>query len=172
MKKLNLFFVALALIITSCTEDGDPIPQISGDIVGIWDMVDYTYTGQTVTTAQGQTLKSDFTGEAYNMNYTITFEENPNNLISMGSFSLKLTTTTLGQTSTQNIDNIEGLVTGTWEMVNGEIITNANGDQGKMKIEELTESSLVLSIAEKQDLSQSGVSIIADIDAVLFFERQ
>ena len=41
-----------------------------------------------------------------------------------------------------------------------------------MKIEELTESSLVLSIKDQQNVSQSGFKVAVDIDAILYFKRQ
>lgn len=171
MKKLNLLFIAITLVLTSCSSD-DSKPEVSGDIVGTWDMVDYSYTGTTVTKAQGQTLSADFIGSAYNINSTITFEENPNNIISEGSFSLELTTTVSGQTSVSHVHNLESVSGGTWELVNGELRTNSNGQTGNMKIEKLTESSLVLAVKEKQDLSQSGVSIVSDINAKVYFERK
>jgi len=176
MKQLSILFITLILVLTSCSSD-DSIPKTSGNIAGTWQMISYDYRGESTTTAQGQTLTSDFIGEAYDIDYTITFEENPNKLSSDGSFSIELTTTILGQTSTQNIEDVLGLEglevvsVGTWEIVNGQLVTTANGEIGNMDILELTESSLILSIKDTQNLSQSGVSIEADIEAIMSFKR-
>lgn len=170
MKKLNTLFLVFTLIFASCSSD-DGTPEISGDIVGIWEMVDYDYSGTTVTQAQGQTLSANFVGEAYDIDYTLTFEENPNKVISEGSFSLELTTTVAGQTSTQNIEALDVLESGTWEIINGELVTVTSNGEGKMKIEQLTESTLVLSIEEELDLSQSGASIISTVNAIVIMEK-
>ncbi|MEC3908762.1 lipocalin family protein [Tamlana sp. 2201CG12-4] len=169
MKKSKLLFVAFLIALTSCSNE--KVSNESSDIVGTWKMVDYLYSGVTVTEVQSQTLSTDFTGEAYDMNNTITFKENPNVMISEGSFSLKVTSVVLGQTTVQNISDLKSVSDGTWEMVNNELITESNGEVGKMKIDELTENSLVLSIKRQEDLSQAGATIISDIDAIVYFEK-
>ncbi len=172
MKKLNFLFVALFLVFTSCSKDDDSSSDTSGDILGKWDMTSYDYVGKTVTSTQGQTLTTDFVGEAFDIDYNIAFEENPNEITSEGSFSLKLTSTVLGQATTQNISNFDvGITSGTWEKNGNEIITKSIRGEANMKIEELTNTSLVLSIEEELDLSQSGFPGTSNIKAVLSFKR-
>lgn len=172
MKKITYLFLALTLVITSCSKDDDSAPQISGSISGTWNMISYNYTGTTITEFQGQSITSDFVAEAFDIDYSITFEENPNNLTTDGTFSLRLTTTALGQTQTQTLSNVDAVDTGaTWELSNDEIITMANGETGILKIIELTENSLILSTNDVRDISQQGANINSSLDATLTFER-
>lgn len=170
MKKVNILSIALVLILSSCSSDNSK-PQALDDIVGTWEMIDYGYNGTTVTSAQGQTISTDFVAEAYDINYELTFEENPNNLSAEGSLSIEVTSTTLGQTTTQNSENLSVLEDGMWDILNNELVILTNGEESKMKIEKLTESSLILSIATEEDLSQAGISIISTINATIHLER-
>lgn len=170
MKKLSFLFIALVLVFTSCSTDDSP-SIISGDIVGTWIGNTIDYSGDTVTTVDGQTLVADFVGEAYDMDYTITFSEDPNNVVSEGSYSLKLTYTVLGQTSVENVENIEFLEGGNWEQSNNILTLIAQEESIDYKIEELTDDKLVLSLSVEEDLSEQGVSIISTIDAKMTFYR-
>ncbi|WP_248723057.1 lipocalin family protein [Seonamhaeicola sp. ML3] len=173
MKIFKFLSITLVLVLTSCnieSVDGESSSS-SASIVGSWRMVEYVYTGETVTTGGGETLTSDFIGEGVDMDYTIVFSEEPNNLTASGSLSIKLTSTVLGQTSTQTIPTGSVLADGTWEQKGDEIITFANGQEGRMKIESLTETELVLTINQEEDLSQAGFTIISTIDAIITLER-
>lgn len=174
MKKLSILLVIFLVTFSSCSEDGDSSPvAISEDIVGTWNMVDYDYSGVTTTTFQGQTVSADFIGEAFDINYKLTFAESPNELISEGSFKIKLTTTINGQTSVDDTQVDDFLTTGSWEIKNGELITNTeDAGEGVTKIVELTETSLVLSLSQEEDLSQQGITIISNIDGIISFERE
>ncbi|UKM64101.1 lipocalin family protein [Flavobacteriaceae bacterium GSB9] len=174
MKKLPLLFTLLIAIMTSCSSD-DSTSEITADIVGTWEMTDYDYTGTTKTTFEGQTYSADYVGEAFNIDYRMTFNENPNTIETEGSFSLELTTTAFGETSTQvvNTDDVETINAGTWEIQNGNLVTQADGGiEATYKIEELTETSLVLSLNQEVDISQSGVTAKTTINAKMFFQRQ
>ena len=142
MKNLNLLFITLVLVLTSCSSDDsnndssdDSSTEISGGIAGTWQMVDYIYNGETTFTFEGQTLSNDFIGEAYDIDQAITFEENPNIIKSEGGFNLKVTTTVLGQTSTENVTDLEPISGGAWEVINDELIITTDGEVSKMKID-------------------------------------
>ena len=171
MKKLSALFIALALILTACSSD-DSATEISGSIVGTWKGVSVDYSGTTVTSALGQTINADYVGEAYDIDYSLTFTENPNDLISTGSYSIKLTTTVAGQTTTNNVENLKVISDGTWAINNDELtITTSNG-VGVMKIIKLTDSALVLTATQETDLSQGDVSIISKTDVITTYKKQ
>ncbi len=172
MKKLGFLLALTLLVFTSCSKDDDS-PEVSGDLAGTWDVVDYNYSGKTVTSGGGTTLTADFVAEAFDIDYSITFSENPNEMAASGSMSIKLTSTVLGQTSTQNITGVgvDGVTSGTWEKVGNEIITLSNGQEARMTIEKLTDTELVLTISHEEDLSESGFTIISNIDARITLER-
>lgn len=173
MKKLSVLFLLFLITLTSCSDESVST-EITEGIVGAWEMLDYDYKGTTTTTAQGQTISADFIGEAQDIDYTITFEEDPNVTIVDGSFTIKLTTTLDGQTFTEtlNINDLQTINSGTWELIDGYLVVQAEGGmEATYKIEELTDTSLVLSINQDIDLSQSGVTIISRINAQLSFKR-
>ncbi|MDH7912421.1 lipocalin family protein [Winogradskyella sp. SYSU M77433] len=172
MKKLSLLFVAYLFVLTSCSsDDSDSSSNISGDILGTWVGVDVDYYGDTVTEAGGQTVTSDFVGEAYDVDYTLTFTENPNELVSEGSYSVELTTTTLGQTQVDNIENLEFLEDGTWTQEGNQLTITNNGVSSQGTILELTDTSLVLELNQETDLSQPGYSIINTVNVITTFTR-
>ncbi|GAB1858002.1 hypothetical protein MHTCC0001_28390 [Flavobacteriaceae bacterium MHTCC 0001] len=174
MKKLSILLAITVLVFTSCSKDDDAL-EVSGNIIGTWEMTDYDYSGATTTTVQGQSITADFVGEALDLDYRITFEENLNILTTDGGFIIRLTTTLSGQTTTQdyNTNQIESINSGTWEIVNNELITTAEGGvEGRYKILELTESSLVLLLDQELDLSQSGATIISRINGKMSFKRE
>lgn len=175
MKKLIALCITLICIITSCSTESVDSDNNSSTIVGTWEMVDYDYSGTTVTEFQGQSSTTTFTGEAYDIDNKITFEENPNKFISEGSYNIKLTYTVSGQTTTQNIENLEALTTstGAWEILDGELMTSSsiNNETGKFKIEKLTESTLVLTAEQEEDLSQSGAKVITTTSLAVYLER-
>ncbi|WOD42999.1 hypothetical protein [Hwangdonia lutea] len=170
MKKFNLFFIAFILILSSCSSD-DASLITSGDILGTWKGTSLDYSGNTATNAQGQTINADFVGEAYDMNYTLTFKDDPKIVVSEGSYSLKLTTTVSGETMSQNMENIAFLEAESWSK-NDNTLTVFNGDKSfDYTIVELTESLLKLSISTEEDLSQQGINIITTVNAIMTFSR-
>ncbi|WP_341216218.1 lipocalin family protein [uncultured Wocania sp.] len=172
MRKLSILFIMLTAIFTSCNTESVDVLSNSEDIVGIWKGITLDYNGKTVTNAQGQIINADFIGEAYDMNYTLTFNENPNIIVSEGSYSIKLTTTVLGQTSTQDLENIEFLEAETWSQNNNTLTVSGGGKSYDYKIVKLTENELKLSVSTEEDLSQQGVSILTTVNAIMSFSKQ
>ncbi|MEM5566856.1 hypothetical protein WNY78_17170 [Psychroserpens sp. AS72] len=128
-KKLNFLFIALALVLTACSGDDDSSPtNTSGDLLGTWIGQDVDYTGNSSKTVQGQSFDATFVGEAYDVDYTLTFTENPNEVLSDGSYSIELTTTSLGQTQVDNVENLEFLSNGTWSRTGNELTVVNDGE--------------------------------------------
>ncbi len=170
MKKFIVLFVALPLTLLSCsTEDSGTIT--SSEIIGTWTGTSLDYGGKSIVNYQGQTIQTDYIGEAYDMNYTLTFNEEPNTVISEGSYSIKLTGTVLGQTSVQNIEDLEFIEDGIWSQ-NGNILTiSKDGISYDYTILELTDKTLKISVSTEENLSQQGANITATIDAVMTFVK-
>lgn len=174
MKKISFLIVAVLLMV-SCSSDDDnstPESEINASIVGVWDLVDFEYGGTTDTRAQGQSIRSEFIGEAFNIDYSLTFEEDPNVVTANGGYDVRLTTTTFGQTSIQEVSNLNSINTGDWEIVDGNILrSTTDGEVSDLKIETLTETRLVLLIDDQQTISDFGVEVESDITGRLSFER-
>ena len=154
MKKLNLLCIALALVLTACSsdDDGGTPPNNTSDVAGTWIALDVLYSGQTVAEAVGQTITSDFVGDAFDVDYTLTFSENPNVYVSEGSYSVELTTTTLGQTQVFDVENLEFVGDGEWSRNGSELSVTFDGETNVMTILELTDTTLRLGVTETEDL--------------------
>lgn len=174
MKKLNYLFIALALVLTACSgdDDGGNPSDTSGDILGTWIGQDVDYTGTSSTSVQGQSINSTFVGEAYDVDYTLTFTENPNEVVSDGSYSIELTTTALGETFTENVENLEFLNSGAWSRSGNQLTITDNGEDTVATIVELTSTMLVLEVSETESVSEQGIDVSTNIDVVVTYTRQ
>ena len=174
MKILKLTLVLVAFIaFTSCSEDDNGGGNdTSGDIVGTWIGTGVDYTGTSETTTMGQTVSADFVGEAFDINYTLTFSENPNNVVADGSYSIELTTTINGQSSTETVEDLEFLNDGTWERSGNTLTITAEGEPGDATIVELTDTTLVLEIVESEGISAPDFEFTTQVTAVMTFTRQ
>ena len=175
MKKINFLFVALAMLVASCSSDDDnstPEPEVTDSILGTWNMVDFEYGGTTRTEVLGEAITTEFTAEAFNIDYMLTFEEDPNVVTASGGYDVRVTTTFSGQTSTEEISNLNAINTGDWEIVDGNILrSTTDGETTDVKIETLTATQLVLLVEDKQTIEESGFKIDTDITGRLSFER-
>ncbi|WP_323787666.1 hypothetical protein [Psychroserpens sp.] len=177
MKKLHVLFIALALVFTACSSDdnntnNDPGDgDVNGELLGLWNAVDVLYTGDTVVEVAGQTIVTDFVGESYDVDFTLEFTENPNEYVSEGSYSVELTSTTLGQTQVFDVPNLEFIGDGTWTRDGNEITTMANGDEGVMTILELTATTLRLGYQTVEVINNQGTLNTTTIDLVTIYSR-
>ncbi len=110
----------------SCDDDSSSESTGGNDLVGTWEMVEFTYTGTSVSTVMGQSFTSDFNGEGKDMNYTFEFKENPMEYEAMGSYTIALTVTGSGQTFTFDVPVNVSETTGNWS-ADGMTLTTSNG---------------------------------------------
>ena len=172
MKFLKLiFFTTLISLTFSCSSDDDNQPANNGNIVGVWKGTAVDYSGTTTTTAQGQSVTATYVGEAYDIDYTLTFTDNPKKVVSAGNYSIELTTTVYGQTTTQNIEGLEFLSSGDWS-INGNILTiTVDNQTDDTTIVELTNSTLVLKGVHTESTNQGGVTSNSTTETTLKFRR-
>ncbi len=165
MKKLSTLFIALSLVLTSCSKDDSP-GDVSGDILGVWTAKTVNYSGSTSTTYQWQTVKTNYIGEGYDVDFTLTFTENPKNVEAEGTYSVKLTISALGQSQTQNVQNNSFATSSTWLKNGNELTITANGSTESVtyQIIELTENSLIIVADTVQDLPQTAGDGFTDIE--------
>lgn len=187
-KVLGLVLLSVFML-TSCDKDEEDdlsTGETNGNIVGVWRIVDYNYDGKTTSTVQGIEIVSDFTAIGKNMDATMSFTEDPNELTSSGSYDVELTQTVAGQETVQTVP-INGFETvGSWDRNGNELVTEAelvsisspaNGSPGDTAaatyiIEELTDSVLRLSSTIEQDVSQPGISAISKVKLNIFLTRE
>lgn len=172
MKKLNLLLVLfLSIIITNCSDD-DPSPVEQNILVGTWIGNNLEITGTLNTEIAGIPVSANFIGDVYDMSSTLTFTENPNNVISEGNYSVELSTTIQGQVFMENIENINFLESGTWQVVGNELRITTSTETVTAQIKELTVNSLILSSTSEEEVEIDGTTYGATINAEMFFERQ
>ncbi|MEP0265000.1 lipocalin family protein [Dokdonia sp.] len=172
MKFLKLTLIILFTIsVASCSSDDDSSNPSSANISGIWQGESFDYTGTSTTEILGESITTSFVGETENINYTLTFSENPNEVIADGSYDVILTTTLEGQTTTQTVPGIDFLNSGSWELDGNTLTFIVDGEASEATIETLTDNLLVLVISDTQEINQQGVTASTMIDAVLTFTR-
>jgi hypothetical protein len=177
MKNLKFLFLAFTLVVmTSCSSDEDdstPANNVSGELLGTWIGVTVDYTGTTTTEILGQSITVESVGRGYDVDYTVTFAE-PNVLTAVGSYSVELTTTTLGQTEVQNIEDLEFASDGTWSRDGNELLfmTNGNSETQTNTITELTATTMTLVSTETTTVVESGFTYVVNIDLIATYVRQ
>ena len=124
------------------------------------------------TSGQGQNISATFNGEGYDVDYTLTFTENPNKVVSDGSYSIELTTTANGQSTTQNIENLEFLSSGEWSMNGNTLNVTVDNETDEITIVQLTDDTMVLKGQEVQTMSQGGFTVTSTTNIILTFTKQ
>ena len=172
MKIFRLVLLTVFISLTlSCSSDDDSAPS-NGNIAGVWKGTAVNYYGSTSTTMQGQTINADFIGEAYDLNYTLTFSENPNTVTSEGSYSIELKTTYLGQTTTQNIENLSFLSDGVWTRNGDRLSVTVDNETDEVTIIELSATKLVLEGVQNETVEQGGATVTSTSHVSMSFSRQ
>ena len=191
MKLLKLTLIALfAITITSCGSDDsndsnddtseemsememeDEMTDESASIIGIWDVSSINATGTSTVEIAGQTITTDFVGEGIDLNYNITFTENPNEVVADGDYNIELTTTVAGQSITETIPGILFIDSGDWSIDGDQITITSNDVENTGTITTLNETTLIIEIDMETIIDQQGVENMATINAVVSFQRQ
>ncbi len=174
MKKLSfekvLFVLVVMLFIGGCAKEDDTT-EISGSVVGVWNCTALNYSGTTVTELMGQSITSNFTGEGQNIDFTLTFSENPNTATSSGTYDIFLTTTTLGQTQTQTIPDIEFEYTGTWSQNGNDLTIVKDGVPATATIVAMTETTLEVNITDVETSSINEATVTTTINSTIRFVK-
>ncbi|KAA5827934.1 hypothetical protein FPF71_03580 [Algibacter amylolyticus] len=185
LKRVVLLFL-FSTTIFSC-ESSDDTLDTSGELPGNWELISYTNDGSTSTNFQGNPLRTTFTGKAINIDYILTFTENPNKAFTENSsLDFEITSSANGTSSTETstINNITS--ESDWSR-DGNILT-FSGDFGSFNtsapviddeisanpeyiIKELTENTLVLTTGVSEQVSESGFDIDIDVNLRLEFTR-
>jgi hypothetical protein len=178
MKILKLLFLSLFVSFAiSCSSDddngGDTEPgETEAELVDMWIGSAVNYTGTTVSETQGITLTADFVGVGYDIDYTFDFTENPNVLTAEGSYSIELTTTIQGQSTTQNIEDLGFENSGVWSRDGNQLSLTYDGTTDVATITELTETTLILNIVKVNVTDAGGVTSTSTTNSYFTFTRQ
>ncbi len=165
MKKLGLvLFLACTTFLTSCSNDDDASAIVIDEalIIGEWDLTDFkTENGRTVTNALGETITAEYSSTGRDYNAQLTFSENPKTFLSSGGYTAIVTTTTFGQTVTEEQvipgDFISG---GSWRVENNQlIVTDINDNDTAFSVLSQSDDTLIIRHDLNQVIDILGVSV-------------
>lgn len=169
MKKILILFVFSAFIFGCETSDND---LTTASIIGVWNGVSINFTGTGAAEIQVVPVTADVDGEGYDIDYTVTFDEDPNTVSTVGNFSVEATATLQGQTYTESEEGIALDFSGPWSQDGNTVALTIEGEEVIANIVELTETSLVLQFIIERVETINGISITADLDVNASYSRQ
>lgn len=170
MKLTKLILISFSVILFSCSDDEAPMPTSEG-MLGIWNVTAISYEGSTTTTVMGVSVKANFTGTGKDMDLTTTFNESPNTVTSEGSYTIVLTTTMMGQTTTEEVPFDNMLMDGTWTL-EGRTLTVTNGSTiQEATVTRQTSTILEVKITFEETEGDENYTVSTKFDAVYTFEK-
>ena len=172
MKIFKFLFVSILFItVTACGDDDDAVPEdTSGDLIGTWQMTDLDYSGTSSSEFMGIPLNQTFTGFAKDIDYSITFTENPNEFEGNGGYTIELTTTTGGQSATID-ETVSGEANGTWELNGMNLTITANGQTEDLDISVLNENTLTFTSEVTETIDVNGITSTTNVTVTSSFTR-
>ena len=129
--------------------------QVSSDIIGVWNMIDFKATVITLKTPIGTTNTTTLTAyyEGYNLEYIATFTEAPNQVQYSGSYSYDIT----GDSEWVTGATVAGDAIYEWSIDNTNLEINIDSyDEYTTTILELTETTLKLKIETLRNYKSDG----------------
>ncbi len=171
MKIFKILFLSTLLFATSCSSDNNNDDNTTADLIGDWTGTAVDYTGTSVTEGGGVSITSTFVGTGYDVNYVLTFSENPNEMTADGTYSIELETTIQGQTTTQNFENLQFDTVGEWTRDGNVLTITQNGETQEAVITELTDTNLTLEMDSEVIQQQSGFTITTTTHVIAKYTR-
>ncbi len=130
------------------------------------------YQGSSTARISGVDVTSNFTGVGKDMDLPVTFRENPNTITSEGSYVIALTTTTAGQSITQDFTFNNFVADGTWSLNDRVLrVSSAQGSQ-EATIVTQTNTTLVMAVETEQTQNLGGNSVRTRVEAVYTLTKQ
>jgi hypothetical protein len=172
--KMRQFFLLILVSVCLCScssDDNDDSNDTSGDIVGTWTAESTDYTGTLIISSNGETTEADVLGEGYDIDFTVTFGENPNEVTTEGTYSIKVTTTFGVESQEQNLEDLEFEYDGFWIREGDTLVIAGQGGSTELEIVQLTDDDLRIEITVIEDLSDGDITAIATLDVVYIFTR-
>lgn len=162
--KLLYIFALTSILFVSCSKNNDDDNNdTSSDLLGTWTATSVNYTGTSVTTVQGNSIESTYVGTGYDIDFTVTFTENPNQMTSAGDYSVELSTTFAGQTITQNVENLAFSEVGAWTREGDQLTVTSSNGTGTCTITTLTSTEFAYVYESTETITENGATTTTDI---------
>ncbi len=170
MKKLCILFITYSIVFTACSKDDDA--NISSNILGTWKAVSIDYLTKEHRKIKDKITTTWGAGHAFDMDHSLIFEEDPNHIESIGTYSIDLSKAVGSENEKSRLEHLKIVDNGTWVGYKSELKTTHDDQDISMKILELTNSKLVLEKVEEEwfDLGAAELRNITTI--VVTFEKQ
>lgn len=175
MKITKILLLSLAVVFMSCGDDDkdEAQPGASGDgLPGAWTATAIEYEGTTTTSVSGIELESTFTGKGKDMGLTVTFKETPATFTSEGKYTIALTTTTMGYSTTQDYPFTGFMTDGTWALDGKTLTINGAGGVQTATVVEQTSTALKMEWDFVNTTTQQGATVEMKVHGTYTFKRK
>jgi hypothetical protein len=159
------------LVFSSCSKDDDGISNASeASIIGTWNLTALeAKDGKTNTNFDGTSIPTTFTAVGKDFDTIITFAEDPQVVTSEGSYTTVLTTTVMGETSTEDQEGEDFFETEEWRLEGSTLYFGSGEEEVGFTITALTDAKMSLrySIDETVEIFGATTSVIATYNMTL-----
>ncbi|MGB2758352.1 MAG: lipocalin family protein [Maribacter stanieri] len=148
MKKIFLLSIitAFTLVFISCSNDEDAVSNASEEeIVGVWNLTALeAINGRSETTIEGTVIPATFEAVGKDFQTVVTFSEDPQTVVSEGSYTTVLSTTIGGENQTQEQEGEDFFESEKWRLDGSILYFGADEEEIGFTIIELTDSKMSL----------------------------
>ena len=118
------------MIFTSCSKDNNgSIDATEADIIGTWNLTALeTTNGRTTTIIDGESTVTDFDAVGQDFATVVIFSENPQIVTSEGTYTTVITSTVMGETTTQEEQGENFFESDEWRL-DGDILYFGTGEE-------------------------------------------
>ncbi|HDZ07138.1 hypothetical protein LCGC14_0166260 [marine sediment metagenome] len=148
MKKVFFLSIitAFTLVFTSCSNDEDAVSNTSEeDIIGVWNLTALEATdGRSETTIEGTVIPATFKAVGKDFQTVVTFSEDPQTVVSEGSYTTVLSTTIGGENQTQEQEGEDFFESEKWRLDGSTLYFGSGDEEVGFTIVELNDSKISL----------------------------
>lgn len=170
-----LVLLTLTITLFSCGGDDDNNAPVSpnADLLGTWAGTSLSGSITGTIEDSGNIIPISGTVTGSNLNYTITFTENPNNLTSQGTFDITFTIMANGQTFTEGSTGQRFLDsnTATWTRSGNNLTIVDDGETDNFSIS-IIGSTLTISSSEMTTEVDGSTTTTRTINTSATFTKQ
>ena len=162
MKKVVLFsiFTVFTLVFSSCSKDEDGVSDASeSKIAGSWNLTALETTdGRSDTNFEGTSIPTTFDAIGKDFDTVVTFSEEPQIVTSEGSYTTVLTTTVMGETTTEEEAGEDFFQSDEWRLDGSTLYFGTGVEEVGFTITELTDSKMSLRYKMDETVDFFGVT--------------
>ena len=153
-----------SIFIMSCGSDDD-LMVTEQQIVGEWDLQSLDYNGTSSTTTAGVTLSTTFTGEAKDIEFTVTFNESPQTASSIGNYDIELVSVTGGVSMTETVSAADDFVfEGDWTLDGNMLTVGDDMQSATYEITDISDSRMVLLLDSEEREEVFGIIVEVELN--------